>query len=152
MANRLIVFLVILPLIAACSFQRASVAKRAQTELIGMSKANLLACAGAPVRVAVVEGVELLTYPSGGKSIRIGSTHTRGEGHYTGVYSSGTESGTATYHSHGTSTAVTQHRYCEVTFVLKDGVVTKVNYSGPTGGLITKGEQCAYVVENCLSD
>jgi len=25
----------------------------------------------------------------------------------------------------------------------------RVNYSGPTGGLITEGEQCAFAVQNC---
>ncbi len=43
-----------------------------------------------------------------------------------------------------------QRRYCEVTFVLDNGVVKKVNYQGRTGGLISKGEQCAFVVENCV--
>ena len=41
-------------------------------------------------------------------------------------------------------------RYCEVTFVLRDGMVEKVNYAGRTGGLITEGEQCAFVLQNCL--
>jgi len=29
------------------------------------------------------------------------------------------------------------------------GYVTAVNYQGPTGGLLTCGEQCAYAVEAC---
>jgi hypothetical protein len=30
------------------------------------------------------------------------------------------------------------------------GAVSAVNYQGPTGGLITAGEQCAYAVEPCV--
>jgi len=34
--------------------------------------------------------------------------------------------------------------------VLRDGIVEKVNYTGRTGGYATQGEQCAFVVENCV--
>jgi len=43
-----------------------------------------------------------------------------------------------------------KRRYCEVTFVLQNNIVQKVNYSGRTGGLITEGEQCAFVIDNCV--
>jgi hypothetical protein len=56
------------------------------------------------------------------------------------------------YSSGGDTEEVGKRRYCDVTFVLKDGKVTKVNYSGRTGGLITKDEQCAFIVEKCLSN
>ena len=46
--------------------------------------------------------------------------------------------------------ATTARRYCEATFVLKDGMVQQVNYQGRTGGLLTKGEQCGFIVENCV--
>ena len=32
-------------------------------------------------------------------------------------------------------------RYCTVSVVMADGRVDRVNYSGPTGGLVTEGEQ-----------
>ena len=32
---------------------------------------------------------------------------------------------------------------------MNNGYVSRVNYSGPTGGLITEGEQCAFAVQNC---
>ena len=41
-------------------------------------------------------------------------------------------------------------RYCKVDIVMSDDRVSRVNYSGPTGGLLSKGEQCAYAVDNCL--
>lgn len=40
--------------------------------------------------------------------------------------------------------------YCEATFTLKDGIVKKITYHGRTGGLLTKDEQCAFIIENCL--
>jgi hypothetical protein len=40
-------------------------------------------------------------------------------------------------------------RYCNVDITMSGGVVSGVNYQGPTGGLLTQGEQCAYAVERC---
>jgi len=34
--------------------------------------------------------------------------------------------------------------------VFAGGAVSAVNYQGPTGGLITAGEQCAYAVDACV--
>ena len=42
-------------------------------------------------------------------------------------------------------------RYCKINIVMIDGKVSRVNYSGATGGLITQGEQCAYAVSNCMN-
>ena len=95
-----------------------------------MKKAEVLACAGAPVRSAVADDVEVLTYVGGGDSRSVAT----GTGGY-GV---------------GVAGVATQRRYCEVTFLLRNGVVEKVNYAGRTGGLATRGEQCAFVLENCL--
>lgn len=116
---------------ANTAFHRAELAKRAQTELIGMPKLDLLSCAGAPSRSERVGDVEFLTYVSGGDT--------------TGYVAGGADSG-------GGSAVSMSRRYCEVTFVIRDGVVSKVNYTGRTGGLLTKGEQCGFVVENCLED
>jgi hypothetical protein len=41
-------------------------------------------------------------------------------------------------------------RYCNVTILMTAGNVSAVRYQGPTGGLITQGEQCAYAVDACL--
>lgn len=116
---------------SGCTFQRAGLASRAQTELVGMSKKELLSCAGVPVRQERVDDLEFLTYSGGGDSV-------------------GAAVATSTSPSTAIATGKRTHRYCEVTFVLKDGVVQKVNYQGRTGGLLTKGEQCAFIVENCL--
>jgi len=116
----------------ACSpLQRAETAAQAQTQMVGMSKKDLYLCAGVPVRQQTVEGLEFLTYSGGGDTT-----------------STGIATGT------GSSTAVasgsSHRRYCEVTFVLRDSVIEKVNYQGRTGGPASKGEQCAFVVERCV--
>jgi hypothetical protein len=32
---------------------------------------------------------------------------------------------------------------------MSGGRVSRINYSGPTGALLSAGEQCAYPVQNC---
>ncbi len=125
-------------MLGGCTFQRAEIASRAQTELIGMSKKNLLQCAGVPIRQEHIEDLEFLTFAGGGDSV--------GGAVATGSSTSGIGTSTSRASVFGKST----RRYCEATFVLKDGIVQKVNYQGRTGGLLTKGEQCAFIVENCL--
>ncbi len=115
---------------ACASIQRAELASRAQTELIGMSKKDLFYCAGAPVRSQQLDDVEFFTYIGGGDSV----------GYAGGVGSRQVSSGVFSSHK----------KYCEVTFVLKAGKVEKVNYAGRTGGMTSKDEQCAFVVEPCL--
>jgi hypothetical protein len=129
--TRILALFVALGLSACAAHQRAETAQRAKDELVGLKKSELLACAGAPARSAVSEDIEVLTYEGGGDSRGVGvGTATRGL---------------------AVGTISSYRRYCEVTFVLRGGVVDKVNYAGRTGGLATKGEQCAFVVENCVS-
>jgi hypothetical protein len=111
-------------------FHRAEVAKEAQTALIGMQRRDLLSCAGAPVRQASDGDMEFLTYVGGGDG-------------------NGVAMGVATAPV-GVAITSSKHRYCEVTFVLSNGMVQKVNYAGRTGGWASEGEQCAFVVENCV--
>jgi hypothetical protein len=128
--------------LAGCAVERANLAERAQSELVGMTKVDLLSCAGVPARSAKEGGIEVLTYDGGGDVITAGGT----VGAYNGVHNA--------YGSNGTFGGVNVSRgrrlYCEATFVIQDGKVAKVSYSGQTGGLLTKGEQCAFIVENCV--
>lgn len=129
---RNVTFLIICTFVfAGCAVQRAQIATRAQTELIGISKKELLSCAGVPLRQEHVDGLEFLSFAGGGDSVG---------------------NAVATNTSSTTEVAVgkSAHRYCEATFVLQNGVVQKINYQGRTGGILTKGEQCAFIVENCL--
>jgi hypothetical protein len=67
-------------------------------------------------------------------------------------YASGQASTTGTGQAFTTSTGIgiARSRYCTVNVTMVHGSVSRVNYVGPTGGLLTQGEQCAYAVENCL--
>jgi hypothetical protein len=56
---------------------------------------------------------------------------------------------TASYDRYG-GTAVSSNRFCNVNIVFAGGQVSAVNYTGPTGGLLTAGEQCAYAVNACV--
>ena len=40
-------------------------------------------------------------------------------------------------------------RFCTVNVTMNGGRVTRINYVGPTGGLLTASEQCAFAVEKC---
>jgi hypothetical protein len=111
-------------------FSRSDFARRAKVELVGKSKKEILMCAGVPVRSQQVDNMEFMTYLSGGDS----------HGYVAG--GTGTSVGGGAFSS--------KRRYCEVTFILKDGVVEKVSYSGRTGGWASEGEQCAFVLQNCL--
>jgi hypothetical protein len=55
----------------------------------------------------------------------------------------------ASYDRYG-GTAVASSRFCNINIVMASGRVTVVNYTGPTGGLLTAGEQCAYAVDACV--
>jgi hypothetical protein len=125
--------LIIVLLLSGCALQRAEMAYRAKSEIIGMSKTDLLMCAGVPIRQEKVDDLEFLIY-SGGKDIQ------------------GAEVATATGDSNGaTGVAVgNPYYYCEATFVLKDGTVQKVLYKSRRGGVFTKDEPCGFIVENCL--
>jgi hypothetical protein len=130
--NSLRIFAVLVPfLLTGCAVQRAEVAARAQKNLVGMSKAELLSCAGVPLRQDRAEGLEFLTYAGGGDVVSQAVV-------------------TQTSPSNGVASGKSARRYCEATFVLRDGRVERVNYQGRTGGLLTKGEQCAFIVESCL--
>lgn len=120
-------------LLSGCAeIQRAGIASRAQTEMVGISRQYLFYCAGVPMHQERVDDLEFLSYSGGGDSVEAGTA-------------------TATSSSPAVGVSSRKHRYCDVTFVLKDGKVSKISYSGRTGGLFTRGEQCAFIVENCIS-
>lgn len=55
--------------IAGCAaHQRAKMAERAPSELVGLSKVDLLSCAGVPVRSEKIDNMEFLTYSGSGDS------------------------------------------------------------------------------------
>jgi len=112
--------------LGGCAIQRAQVAQEAQGSMIGMPKEQVLACMGPPINKAAEGATEVWVYNSGN-----GMTSTNISG------------------SRYSATAVSSSRFCNVNIVMNSGQVSAVNYTGPTGGLLTVGEQCAYAVERC---
>lgn len=124
-------------IISGCELQRAQEASDAKKLLIGMSREHVLACMGSPVNAAKAGGTEVWTYASG-------NNHTDSFGSVSAWGGWGFASG------FGSSTSTS--RSCKIDIVMNEGRVSRVNYTGPTGGLLTKGEQCAFALEACLED
>jgi outer membrane protein assembly factor BamE (lipoprotein component of BamABCDE complex) len=115
-------------LLAGCAIQRAQMAAEAQTTMIGMSKEQVLTCMGPPVTKASEGATEVWSYASGNA--------------HTDVAVSG---------GRGWATGVSSQRYCTVNVTMTGGRVARLNYVGPTGGLLTPGEQCAFALQNCAA-
>jgi outer membrane protein assembly factor BamE (lipoprotein component of BamABCDE complex) len=120
-----------LVMLNACAIQRAEVAHNAQVQMVGLSKEKVLACMGAPLNKATEGQTEVWSYVSGNGRVQSSAVVT-GDANYT-----------------VTGVAVATQRYCNIDVVMTNGVVSRVNYIGPTGGVLTAGEQCAYAVQNC---
>ena len=129
--------------VSGCAAQRAAVAQDAQSKMVGMTKEQVLSCMGAPANKASEGQTEVWTYKSGNGATTVSSFSTAN------AMVSGTANA-ATGSGFGSSVSTASKRYCIVNVVMTSGSVSKVNYSGPTGGLITGGEQCAFVVRNCV--
>jgi hypothetical protein len=126
--------------------------------MVGMPKPAVLACMGVPSAAMSQGNIEVWSYSSGNGEVNSFSTAnaftsgrsvSNGEAAFLGntaTFGSNTF-GTAHTNAFGFTTA--RHRYCIVNVVFSDGRVSKVNYSGPNGGSISRGEQCAYAAQNC---
>jgi hypothetical protein len=131
---------------AGCAVQRAEVARDAQSKMIGLSKEQVLACMGPPASRMAEGSTEVWSYNSGnGQVVTSGSSYSNSQATITG--GAGYATGNATTFGSGFSTS--SRRYCTVNVAMTDGRVSRINYVGPTGGLLTQGEQCAFVVQNC---
>lgn len=127
--------------LAACSGAdpRAQLADRATTQLVGMNKAQLLACAGVPDKQATVNGDEVYTYlrespfAAPAPSTAIGVQGSSGGGATMGI---------------GTSFplfALSQPGGCRADVVLRNGTVTRFSYADGSAAV-----DCADIVDNCL--
>jgi hypothetical protein len=114
-------------LLTGCAIQRAQEAQDARAQMVGMSKEQVLGCIGPPVNKAAEGMTEVWAYNSG----------------------NGTTVTDASYGRLG-GTAISSSRFCNINVVMNKGLVSTVNYTGPTGGLLTAGEQCAYAVDACV--
>ena len=124
---RILGFVALCIALGGCAFQRAQEAQDARAQMVGMSKEQVLACMGPPVNKAAEGATEVWTYNSGNGTTIVNSSYDRYGG-----------------------SAVASSRFCTVNVVMTQGQVAVVNYNGPTGGLLTAGEQCAYAVAACV--
>lgn len=117
-------------LVSACANTRqenADLAFFARTQLIGLSKAQILACAGKPERTAASGDKESFTFS--------------------------TSSGETTLMLGAGGSAISSVRHsCEVTYVFRRGYVEDILYSGArTGGTLTPDDECAPIVRKCMN-
>jgi hypothetical protein len=112
--------------LSACTIQRAQMATEARTSMIGMTKEQVLACMGPPQAKAAEGTTEVWSYASGD-----GSTTTAASV-YGGRWSAG-------------GIATSSVKYCNVNVAMSGGRVSQISFTGPTGGLLTQGEQCRHI-------
>jgi hypothetical protein len=132
--------------VAACAFQRAQVANDAQNQMVGLTKEEVLACMGPPAAKAAEGTTEVWSYNSGNDRTTVstfGSSTTNASISGGPAYASGNAS------TMSSGVGIASRRYCKVSVVMADGLVSRINYTGPTGGALTGGEQCAFAVQNC---
>jgi hypothetical protein len=118
--------------LSACAIQRAQVANEAQDRMVGLTKEQILACMGPPTSKASEGATEVWSYPSGNGRTDVATFGSVGRG---GFFSGG---------------GVAESRFCTVNVTMVDGRVNRMNYVGPTGGLLSPNEQCAFAVANCV--
>jgi outer membrane protein assembly factor BamE (lipoprotein component of BamABCDE complex) len=133
--NLIIVIALALPL-SACvggSLRRDDNAARAKTQMIGMSKEDVLSCMGPPKKKATEGATDVWSYLS-----------TDGQGN----------SVSDTYKPTGYSHTNSSHnkRFCTINVVMKEGVVTRINFLGPTAtNFFNTNDQCGYAVAACVN-
>lgn len=145
MRNKSLILLAIT--ISGCAMQRAQVASDARAQMVGLSREKVLGCMGPPANKAAEGGTEVWSYPSGNNhraTFATASSSTTADATRYGNTVSGSAS------TVGSGVAVSTSRYCVVQVVMTGGAVSRVNYQGPTGGILSAGEQCAFAVQNCV--
>ncbi len=125
--RKVIALLAAMAVLGGCGVQRAGVAAKAKTQMVGMTKERVLACMGPPTSRAAEGATEVWSYASGGEAVGR-------------VISAGP----------GAAIARTRFRSCTVNVLMINGAVSRLSYQGDTGGLLTQGEQCAYVLDACV--
>ncbi len=137
--------------VAGCAVQRAVVAQGAQERMVGMSREQVLACMGPPVTKAAEGATEVWSYGSGNdRTTTIGTGYAQTNGSTSGEQRGNQFSATGQATTTSLATVNSSRRFCTVNVVMMDGRVSRLNYAGPTGGILTGGEQCAFAVQNCL--
>lgn len=113
--------------LGGCAVGRSDNARRAQTDLVGLSKPELFRCAGLPDQQETVGNEEFITYrndllTSGGVTIPI----------------------------IGGGVNFFDSKYCHATFVLRNGRTQALHYAGNASSPFAELDQCGYVVNTCI--
>ncbi len=136
-------------IVAGCAIQRSQVAQEAKASMVGMTKEQVFTCMGPAPTKASEGATEIWSYPSGNgyqSTAVIASADSNFNANRAGSNVSGN------VNTLGTATGVSTRRFCVVNIVIQGGLVSQVNYTGPTGGILTGGEQCAFAVEACTKN
>lgn len=119
--------------------------------MVGLSKEQLLACMGPPGQKMAEGATEVWSYNSGKDRVTaVGSGYPQTSSSLSGQRTRGgslSVDGTGTTVS--SSTANSKPPLLHHQRGNERCPVSRVNYAGPTSGLLTGGEQCAFAVENC---
>lgn len=121
------ILLLVAAALAGCSVQRSNHAQRAQTDLVGLSKAQLFRCAGLPDRQERVGDDEFLAYDndlltSGGITIPI----------------------------IGGGVNFFDSKYCHATVVMRQGRLQALHYAGNASSPLAELDQCGYIIDTCI--
>ncbi|WP_026873162.1 hypothetical protein [Inquilinus limosus] len=125
---------------------RQQQALAAQSDLVGTSEAQLLACAGTPARSRSAGNTRYLTYQSAGMS----ADEAAGVGGFGGS-TAGTAMGVNPVNrgvGMPIGTSALDPNYCEATFTLVDGRVAEVRYR--TSGGYFRTASCSDIVAPCM--
>ena len=137
--------------LAGCAVQRSVIAQGAQEKMVGLSREQVLACMGPPSTKAAEGATEVWSYGSGNdRTTTIGTGFAQTNGSISGERRGNQFSATGAATTTSLATINSSRRFCTVNVVMTDGRVSKLNYAGPTGGILTGGEQCAFAVQNCI--
>ena len=117
--------------VAGCAIDRIDVAKQAQTDLVGKRKSFILSCAGEPSRMRTEGERTYLTY------LRIAQDDRQ-------------QFAASKQDNPALAQAMAKRRYCEATFIIRNDRVEHLRYAGNSGGLVTQGEQCGFIVNSCV--
>ena len=120
-------------LVACNQFENQKRAERAQTELIGMSRSEIMECAGRPDRTIAGGSTEMLVYLYGEQRRMVGEPDPQSAVPQTAP------------------PIASSTPWSEATITLENSRVTNVRYRGQTGGLITGSQNvCGEIVYHCL--
>ena len=114
---------------AGCSVGRSNDAARARSELIGLSKPELLQCAGVPNRTMSDGNAFFMTYDN-----------------------SQTGQSGITMPIIGGGINLVGDEYCRATFKLVDDRVASVSYAGNTGNILGSLAMCGFAVATCVHE